>query len=311
MNVRGAEEGHAVRPRPGRLEVWYDTVTDPVSGSGFWLHHELVSPTDGSAPYTHGWVAAFPPGEAPLLHRFGPRPLEPGPRFACGDVVSNAGRREGSAGPARWMLTHTQTSAPLYTFGRAVWEHRLLPAAQFLPFPTERFSGTVTFGDRVWDLHDAPGGAARIRGHGNAARWGWLHADLGGGDVLEIVAAVAHRAGLDRLRPLPALRLRVDGVDWPRAPLLAAPRFRADLGLPEWTVRGRVGDRRLRVRVTQPQVSSVSVDYRDPDGATATCVNCEVADAEVVLERRGGGRWSIERQWSLRGTAHAEIGTRP
>jgi len=66
--------------------------------------------------------------------------------------------------------------------------------------------------------------------------------------VLEIVAAVAHRSWLDRLRPLPALRLRVDGVDWPRAPLLAAPRFRADLGLPEWTVRGRVGDRRLRVR---------------------------------------------------------------
>ncbi|HLM95582.1 MAG TPA: hypothetical protein VK283_04655, partial [Acidimicrobiales bacterium] len=107
--------------------------------------------------------------------------------------------------------------------------------------------------------------------------------------MLEIVAAVAHRSWLDRLRPLPALRLRVDGVDWPRAPLLAAPRFRADLGLPEWTVRGRVGDRRLRVRVTQPQVSSVSVDYRDPDGTTATCVNCEVADAEVVLERRGGG----------------------
>ncbi|HLM95581.1 MAG TPA: hypothetical protein VK283_04650 [Acidimicrobiales bacterium] len=129
MSVRGAEEGHAVWPRPGRLDVWYDTVTDPVSGYGFWLHHELVSPTDGSPPYTHGWVAAFPPGEAPLLHRFGPRPLVPGPRFACGDVVSNAGRREGSAGPARWMLTHTQTSAPLYTFDRAARERRLLPAA--------------------------------------------------------------------------------------------------------------------------------------------------------------------------------------
>ena len=81
VNVRGTEDGHAVRPRPGRLEVWYDSVTDPVSGTGFWLHHELVSPTDGSAPYTHGWVAAFPPGEAPLLQRFGPGPLLPGPRF--------------------------------------------------------------------------------------------------------------------------------------------------------------------------------------------------------------------------------------
>ena len=130
--------------------------------------------------------------------------------------------------------------------------------------------------------------------------------------MLEIVAAVVDRAGFDRLRPLPALRLRVDGVDWPHAPLVAALlRFRADLGLPEWTVRGRVGARRIRVQVTQPQASSVSVDYRDPDGATATCVNCEVADAEVVLERRNGGGWSIERQWSLQGTADVEIGTRP
>jgi hypothetical protein len=310
MHIRGAEEEGAAA-RPGRLEVWYDTVTDPVSGTGFWLHHEMVSPTDRSAPYAHGWAAAFPPGERPVLQRFGPGPPAPGSRFACGDVLSSRGRREGSAGPARWSLTHTQTSAPLYTFGRAAWNHHLLPAAQYLPFPTERFTGTIAFGDRILELRDAPGGAARIRGHGNAARWGWLHADLGEGDVLEIVAAVGHRAGIDRLRPLPVLRLRVRGVDWPRAPLLAAPRFRADLGLPEWTVRGRVGARRLRVRVSQPKASSVSVDYRDPDGASATCVNSEAADAEVVLERRSGGRWSTEHQWSLQATAHAEIGTRP
>ena len=309
MHVRASEDGDAVRP--GRLEVWYDTVTDPVSGTGFWLHHELVSPTDRSAPYAHGWAAAFPPGEPPLMRRFGPHPPAPGPRFACGDVRSNTARREGSAGAARWSLTHTQTSAPLYPFGRLVWDRHLLPAAQYLPFPTERYSGTVAFGDRIWELRDAPGGAARIRGHGNAAHWGWLHADLGGGDVLEIVAAVARRPGIDRLRPLPAVRLRVGGLDWPRAPLLAAPRFRADLGLPEWTVRGRIGARRLRVRVTQPKASSVSVAYRDPDGASATCVNCEVADAEVLLERRSQGTWSTERQWSLQATAHAEIGTRP
>ena len=46
--------------------------------------------------------------------------------------------------PGTLMPTHTQTSAPLYTFGRAAWERRLLPAAQYLPFPTERFTGTLT-----------------------------------------------------------------------------------------------------------------------------------------------------------------------
>ncbi len=233
MHIPGAEEeGAAVRR--GRLEVWYDTVTDPVSGTGFWLHHEMVSPTDGSAAYAHGWAAAFPPGEPPVLQRFGPGPPAPGSRFACGDVLSNRGRREGSAGPARWSLTHTQASVPLYTFGRAAWNHHLLPASQYLPFPTERFTGTIAFGDRIWELRDAPGGAARIRGHGNATRWGWLHADLGEGDVLEIVAAVGHRAGIDRLRPLPALRLRVA-----RRRLAACPAARRP------AVQGRPGAARV------------------------------------------------------------------
>jgi hypothetical protein len=210
-----------------------------------------------------------------------------------------------------WDLSHTVDSGPLFTFGRVAWERQFLPAVQYVPFPAETFAGTVSLGERKWTFTDARGGVARIRGHGNAERWGWLHADLGGSDILEVVAAVSRRPGLNRLRPLPAVQLRTAGVDWPRNPLLAAPRFHADLSLPEWTIRGRVGNRRLRVHVVQPAQSSVAVPYRDPDDATATCTNCEVADAEVVLERGGRGNWTVERSWTLSGTAHAEVGSRP
>jgi hypothetical protein len=313
------EAGHmndtrrASHHRPGRLEVWYDTFTDHATGTGFWLHHETVAPSNGDPPYAHGWVAVFPPAEEPVLHRFGPTAVttSSGVEFCCGDVVSTRGRRRGTAGPVTWDLTHTVATSPLFTFGRAAWERQFLPAVHYVPHPTETFAGAVSVGERTWTLSDAPGGVARIRGHGNAERWGWLHADLGGGDVLEVVAAVSRRPGLNRLRPLPAVQLRVAGVDWPGNPLLAAPRFRADLSLPEWTITGRVGNRRLRVRVVQSPQSSVVVPYRDPDGATATCTNCEIADAEVVLERGGRGNWSVERSWTLSGTAHAEIGRRP
>jgi hypothetical protein len=77
----GAAEGDRhLAPRwdgtPGRTEVWYTTMTDPATGTGLWLHHELVAPADGSAAYTHGWVARFPAGgESPVEHaRFGPEP---------------------------------------------------------------------------------------------------------------------------------------------------------------------------------------------------------------------------------------------
>lgn len=45
---------------PGRTEVWYTTLTDPATGTGVWLHHELTAPADGSEPFAHGWAAVFP-----------------------------------------------------------------------------------------------------------------------------------------------------------------------------------------------------------------------------------------------------------
>ena len=46
--------------QPHRLEVWYATITDGATGTGAWLHHELVAPSDGRAPFVHGWKSLFP-----------------------------------------------------------------------------------------------------------------------------------------------------------------------------------------------------------------------------------------------------------
>lgn len=295
----------------GRLEVWYDTLTDPHTGTGLWLHHEMCAPSDGSPARGFGWLALFPPEGPPEIVHFGPEPLGGGPWFAAGDVVAEPGRRSGRAGAARWELTYHDDQPPLFTFPRIVWRRELFPSAQIVPAPTAKFQGTVTLGERVLVLDGAPGGVARIYGHANAERWGWLHADLGDGDVLEIVAAVSRRAGLRRLAPRPFVRLRQGGVDWPRFGLLAALTGTAHLGLPQWDVAVRSGMRRLRVRVVQPSERTLAVAYADPDGAPATCRNSERADAWIVLERRTSGTWVVERQWRLDATAHAEIGGRP
>jgi hypothetical protein len=100
--------------------------------------------------------------------------------------------------------------------------------------------------------------------------------------------------------------MRLDGEDWPNA-LVASFGLRAHLGLPEWTVRGRVRGGSVDLRVTQPADRCVAIPYEDPDGATATCTNTERADLDLRIRRRG----RPERRWRLDGTAHAEIGTRP
>ncbi|MEU8589196.1 hypothetical protein AB0C59_19645 [Streptomyces sp. NPDC048664] len=317
--ARDAASGH-LAPRwdgkPGRTEVWYTTLTDTSTGTGIWLHHELVAPTDGTGAHAHGWAAVFPRDAAPEHHRFGPVPWQGHPHgFTTEAVCALPGRLTGRAGTFAWDLTEDPDGPPLHTFPRWSWRRPWLPASQMLPAARARYSGTVRYGTTTLRLDDAPGASARIYGHGNARRWAWLHADLGGGDVLEIVAAVSTRRGLDRLPPLVFLRLRHGGRTWPRRAersavgWAGAGRFRADLGLPEWHVTGTVGARRVHVTVTQPPERTLALDYTDPDGSRAVCRNSETADAVVRLER-WWGRWRPERTWRLSGTAHAEVGER-
>ncbi len=270
--------------QPGRLEVWYGTFTDASSGDGLWLHHEQVSPVDGSPPHTTAWAARFPADAAPTWAR-----------TDAIDLLPNGSR--GTAGDLAWELAWDATDQrPLFTFPRWAWERELLPAAQVVPAPVLAVTGTVGGAPFA-----GTGNVARIFGHGNALRWGWLHADLGGGDVLELVAAVSTRPGLRALPPITHLRARIDGVDRPAA---VGPSFglRAHLSLPTWRVTGRIGRQRVRIDVDQPADRCVSIDYHDPDGATATCVNSERADVRISI----GGR-----SWQLDGTGHAELGRRP
>lgn len=121
---------------PGRTEVWYTTLTDPVSGTGVWLHHEVTAPADGSEAFAHGWVAAFP-REGEVRHaRFGPVPwTRPTDGFEGDSVTATPGQLAGSADDFHWKITERPQGASLFTFPRWSWRRALLPAAQMLLKP--------------------------------------------------------------------------------------------------------------------------------------------------------------------------------
>ncbi|MFJ9324598.1 hypothetical protein [Streptomyces globisporus] len=302
--------------KPGRTEVWYTTLTDPHTGTGVWLHHELVAPSDGSAAFGHGWAAVFPRAE-PVQHaRFGPHEWPgTGEGFTLGPVTAVAGRLTGTAGDIRWDLTERRAGTPLFTFPRWSWRLPLLPASHILPSARSTYSGTVSYNGTTVNVTDATGASARIYGHGNGQEWAWLHADLDDKNVLEIVAATSRKPLLRGLPPMVFLRLRNGDETWPRRAERSAVgwagfgRFRAAIGLPSWSVTGRVGLRRIRAVVTQPPERTLVLGYTDPDGSGATCNNSEQADVHVVVERWWGS-WRTEAEWRLAAAAHAEVGIR-
>lgn len=290
------------RGAPGRLEVWYATLSDPVTRAGLWVHCETVAPTRGSA-YGHGWVSWFPADGPPRTERFGPHPVAPATGadwFRVADTHIAPGELSGRAGSTAWDLRWTDTGRPLWTFPRPAWERGLLPGAQVVLAPTAQFRGSVRAGGADHRLDGWRGGVAHIYGRGNARRWGWLHADLGDGDVVEVVTAVSHTPGLRRLPPVAFVRFRLDGTDWP-ARGLPSLRMRTALGRPHWQLEGHVGGRSALIRVDMPAERCVSLGYTDPDGAAAVCTNTEQADIAVEVG---------DRRWSVVGTGHAEVGLR-
>lgn len=298
------------RGQAGRLEVHYLTATDQATGTGLWVHHETVAPTDGEPAVAHGWTAVFPPDRAPVWERFGPTPAVStydAPGWAKAGAASLTSRRaSGTAGDLTWDLAWDPgDEPPMWTFPRWAWQRQVLPAAQVVPLPRVRMAGSV-----AGQPFDGWGNVAHINGHGNAQRWVWLHADLGDGDLLELVAATARRPGLRVLPPLPLVQLRIDGHDWPRDALAAAPLMRAKIRDHAFTVSGIVGTRRLRIRASLPPERCVVVGYTDPDDAPATCTNSERADVSVVVDRLSTSGWQREHSWTLDGTGHAEIGSR-
>jgi hypothetical protein len=295
------------RGKAGRLEVWYATLSDPLTHAGAWIHCETVAPTHGRDAYAHGWVTWFPPDASPRTERFGPEPARPAADttwcptwFQAAEVRVGPEELAGRAGSLGWDLRWKDSGTPLWTFPRAAWERELLPGAQVVLAPTADFTGSLTVGDTAHRVDSWRGGVAHIYGHGNAKRWGWIHADLGDGDVLEAVTAVSHTPGLRRLAPMAFVRFRIGGKDWP-ATFLPALRMHTTLGVEHWQLEGRIDGREVLIRVDQPPDRCVSLAYADPDGATAVCTNTEQADIHIEIG---------DRRWSVRGTGHAEVGLR-
>ncbi|MEM6104986.1 hypothetical protein AAHS21_01805 [Mycobacterium sp. 050272] len=290
------------RGKAGRLEVWYATLSDPLTRAGLWIHCETVAPSDARPAYAHGWVTWFPADGPPHTERFGPEPVQPaiGAWFDAAGVRAAPEELTGRAGALAWELAWKDAGAPLWTFPKPVWDRELLPGAQVVLAPTADFTGALTVGGVTHHVDGWRGGVAHIYGHGNAKRWGWIHADLGNGDVLEVVTAVSHKPGLRRLAPMAFVRFRIDGKDWP-ASALPSLRMRTTLGLRHWQLAGRIGGHRVLIRVDQPPERCVSLGYTDPDGGTAVCTNTEQADVYVEVD---------DRRWSVLGTGHAEVGLR-
>ncbi len=304
--VGGTERDNALRwdgTSRGFYEVYYFKFNDPEQGIAFWFRYTLLIPIRGRGEGVGELWAIFFDATMPENNRAWKRtyPIdqvssqrEPF-KFQIHDSVlqhdAAKGRIEGTDDTITWDLRVDPDPVGL----------RNLPSLLYkLPFPTTKvvapnltctYSGTVSFGDRVIEVNDAPGHQAHIWGTKHAAQWAWANCNLfdGGKDVVLEALSAQVKVGPLLAPPVSSIFLRVGEDEYRFDGFRQMLAIRSTWDVENWSLEARSRQYQLLVQVTSRPAWMVGVRYQDPDGETRVCNNTKVANAEVrVLERCRG-----------------------
>lgn len=302
----------------GHYEVWYLTLTEPLSGCGAWIRYTLLAPLVGEATCSIWFLAMDPDGI--VLGRKATLPIaslratrDPF-SLSVGDCVLEDGGMRGGCEDAAWDLSWRGGGT-----GGASHVHPLLRRTHIaktvltIPQPDIRISGTLAIGGRELRVEGAHGGQAHLWGSKHAARWAWAHCnDFDGhpGDWLDGVSVFVPRLGRE-IGPNTPVVGRLLGSDFRSISPLRVLRNGSRFGLQGWRLQAAAGDRRLLATVDAPREKLVGVTYTDPDGERAYCYNSEVASMSLqIWDSDGAGGWKLTDTLRSRGRAHYEYAQR-
>ena len=287
-----------VSSRSGHYESFYIKAAQPGGGRAIWIRH-TIHKRPGAEPNASLWFTLFD-REAP-----GPRATKQtvaaselavptGAYIQVGGAVLEPGHAHGSAVSealaASWDLEFSDSSEPLHHLPYGVMYRTALPKTKFLsPYPTARFSGTVTVGGDTVEVGGWPGMVGHNWGAQHAERWIWIQAsELDGkeGDYIDLAAG----------------RIKIGGWTTPwvangRIVIDGEPHrvggFRGTYGTEldesptecEFTFPGRGIN--VKGRITAPAKDIVGWVYADPAGPEHNTVNCSISDLDLKVERAG------------------------
>jgi hypothetical protein len=323
--------GNALRwdGQPGHYEVHYLTLTDPVTGAGFWIRYTLLAPRAGRGepPTAALWFLAMDPrpGKPPVFARRETFPIgvlstQAEPFELCvGPGLLSETRAAGSVEGARWQLAFTRSPT--------AYDHvhpclRAIGAAQTvltLPQADLEISGTIELAGETIRLERARGGQAHLWGTAHARRWAWLHCndftDEHGspvaGEVIDAVSVFVRRAGRE-VGPSTPVVGRLEGEDFVSTSPLQVLRSASAFSLTGWRFEADAGSRRVIAEVDASRRHLAGVTYHDPDGTPAFCFNSEIASLRLQVRHRSRrvGGWEHRATLVSRGRAHFEYGQR-
>jgi hypothetical protein len=311
------------RGAPGHYEVWYLTLNDRPSRTGFWIRYTLEAPCAGlGEPYAQLWFAHFDAADPernfavnrklPIASlRVNAAPFE----VRIGDArlshASARGSLTGAGHSAQWDLTWTPARRTHLFLPEALHRSPRVGTKVLSPNQDVSLHGRVELDGHTLALEGEPGGQSHVWGRKHAEAWAWGHCTAFEGRTGTTFEALTARAR--RLTPaLTFLTLVLDGETLGFTDLADIPLTRGRMGTTRYHLRARGSAARIEGGFSCRPEDLVIAEYADPDGERSYCANTEVADLELTIHRRSRwpGRWVEQARIVAPGRGHFEVGGR-
>lgn len=175
-----------------------------------------------------------------------------------------------------------------------------------------RFTGTVSVNGKETRVTDAPGMLGHNWGTQHAESWTWAHCNDWTGVEGVVFEGVTSRVKLGPMTTpqLTVLHLRLPGERVTLNGLWKLVTTKSEAAGLRWVFSGQQADRRIEGSFSAPAERFVGVDYHDPDGRVAHCLNTKIADGEIALYGKGSRGWEQILAATCDRSAALEVGSR-
>ena len=327
-----AEQDAIVRFRPGQktghVESNFIKLNLP-GGRALWLKLTVLKRSVGRADtVAEAWAIAFNLAEQPERHvalkqtwPFTEATIEQSCFFfKVGEVTWRHGASAGSLQDPRtgeritWDLTF-RTDLEGHRHLPYAWMYRgAVPKTKPMsPQIDTRFNGWVRVDDHETKVSNAPGMLGHNWGTQQAESWTWVHCNMWDeGDQDLVFEGITSRVKMGPITSpqISVLHARVRGERVDISGLTHLLRIRTAPDGLSWRFEGTRGDRRIAGYFSAVPERFVGVNYHDPDDRIVHCLNTKIADGEVTVSAREGGRWRPLAHAVARSSAALEVGVR-
>jgi hypothetical protein len=321
----------ANRPRwsgaGGHYEVWYATLSDPRTRTGFWIRYTLEAPLLGHGePYAQLWFGCFD-GRNPnqtfgINRRFPVRELVTGNepfRVRIGDAELRMdgmkGQLAGDGHSAEWDLRWSPADKILMQFPEVSYKGKLTPTKLVEANPSVAARGQITVDGRTYELDGVPLGQTHVWGSKHSYTWAWAHCNSFEGD-----RGAHFEATLGRLKRGPVVgpmmtlfQLELEGFDPAKLDFhefSALPFTRGTYGTGRLWARATGLQWKVEAELTARAEDTIMAEYVDPDGDPVYCHYTGCADAVITVSKRGLTGWREVRSLRADKGAHFEWAAR-